>query len=103
MTTLPALTTLPASTLKRITNKAPASVAITIPTRQNPRARRRPLADLPCDRIETLGGLAVDVRLGHRRQLLVGRFFLVQRLVQDAGAVLAAQQLRPCHQRAVTG
>src|SRR5262249_4950889 len=43
----------------------------------------------------------VDLALGQRRQLLVGRLFLIQRLLQDAGAVVAAELLGPGDQAAV--
>src|SRR5690348_12310450 len=43
----------------------------------------------------------IDLALGDRGQLLVGRLFLVQRLLQNGGAIVAAGLLRPGDQAAV--
>src|SRR5260370_24924300 len=46
-------------------------------------------------------GAQVDLAVGKRGQLLVGRLFLVERLLQDAGAIVAAELLCPRDQAAV--
>src|ERR1700688_2486662 len=45
-------------------------------------------------------GAKIDLALGQRGQLLVGRLFLVQRLLQHAGAIVAPKLLCPCDQSA---
>ena len=48
-----------------------------------------------------VGGGQVDHALGDVRKLLVGVLLLVERLFQQVGGVVAAELLRPRHQRAV--
>src|SRR5262245_26355389 len=48
-----------------------------------------------------LRGATVDLALRHDRELLVGRFFLVEVLLQQGGAVAAAELLRPGDQGAI--
>src|SRR5262249_31102358 len=50
---------------------------------------------------ENLRGAAVQSTLGHGSQLLVCRFFLVEVLLKQGRAIVAAQLFRPCDQRAV--
>src|ERR1700682_6488075 len=47
-------------------------------------------------------GAKIDLALGKRRQLLVGCLFLIERLLQDGGRVVAAELLCPRDQAAVT-
>jgi hypothetical protein len=48
-------------------------------------------------------GAQVDLALGEGGQLLVGRLLLVERLLQDGGAIVAAELLRPRDQAAIAG
>src|SRR3978361_955782 len=46
-------------------------------------------------------GAEVGLALRSRGQLLVGGFFLIQRLLQDSSAIIAAKLLGPRHQTAI--
>ena len=48
------------------------------------------------------GGFSVYVALRHRGELAVRQLFLIEVLLQDGRAVIAAKHFRPCDQRAVT-
>src|SRR5581483_2760163 len=67
------------------------------------RRRRRPEGRRRWRKIRELRGFPVDLRFGHARQFLVGRLFLVQRLVEEGGNVAVAELLRPGDQRAIAG
>jgi len=51
----------------------------------------------------TSGRVTIDPRLSDFRQLLVGSVFLIEVLLKNTGAVVAAHLLRPGNQRAVAG
>src|SRR3712207_1060583 len=52
---------------------------------------------------KSLRSLRVDLAFGDPVELLVGRLFLIQDLVQDAGAIFAAELLGPGHEGAIAG
>src|SRR3712207_3313637 len=52
---------------------------------------------------KSLRSLRVDLAFGDPVELLIGRLFLIQDLVQDAGAIVAAELLGPSHESAVAG
>src|SRR5262249_49945375 len=55
------------------------------------------------EEVAASGRLAIDPAFRHRGKLLVGRLFLIEVLLPQGGAIVAAEVLGPCDQTAVAG
>src|SRR5215470_670882 len=62
---------------------------------------RAPCTRAACSQPAMSGGAAIDEAFGERVELRVGRLLLLERPLEDAGAVVAAKLLRPRDQRSV--
>src|SRR5438128_274057 len=67
-------------------NTASKHARARVPASRIPLLRRRPAS---------LGGAAVHLAFGQRRELLVGRLFLVEILLEQACAVVVTELFRP--------